>query len=46
MLTTSVCLFFSLVFLSKRKQVLFNDLNHRITQSLNGRGWKGPLWVV
>jgi len=20
--------------------------NHRITESQNGRGWKGPLWVV
>ena len=20
--------------------------NHRITESQNGRGWKGPLWVI
>jgi len=20
--------------------------NHRITESQNGRGWKGPLWVT
>jgi len=20
--------------------------NHRITQSQNGRGWKGPQWVI
>jgi len=20
--------------------------DHRITESQNGRGWKGPLWVV
>jgi len=21
-------------------------LGHRITESQNGRGWKGPLWVI
>jgi len=20
--------------------------NHRITESQNSRGWKGPLWVI
>jgi len=20
--------------------------NHRITESQNGRGWEGPLWVI
>jgi len=20
--------------------------NHRITESQNGRGWRGPLWVI
>ena len=23
---------------------LFGAINHRITESQNGRGWKGPLW--
>jgi len=22
------------------------SLTHRITKSQNGRGWKGPLWVI
>ena len=22
------------------------QLNHRITESQNSRGWKGPLWVI
>jgi len=20
--------------------------NHRITESQNGKGWKGPLWII
>jgi len=23
-----------------------NSQNHRITESQNSRGWKGPLWVI
>ena len=23
-----------------------NKVPHRITKSHNGRGWKGPLWVI
>ena len=26
--------------------VLMGDFNHRITESQNSRGWKGPLWVI
>ena len=26
--------------------VLFISQNHRITESQNSRGWKGPLWVT
>jgi len=22
------------------------NMNHRITESQNSRGWKGPLWVI
>ena len=22
------------------------EVNHRITESQNGKGWKGPLWVI
>jgi len=22
------------------------DISHRITESQNSRGWKGPLWVI
>jgi len=22
------------------------EVNHRITESQNSRGWKGPLWVI
>jgi len=25
---------------------LHNYKNHRITESQNSRGWKGPLWVI
>jgi len=25
---------------------LYDKVNYRITQSQNGRGWKGPLWVI
>jgi len=28
----------------KNKHV--GDVDHRITESQNGRGWKGPLWVI
>jgi len=24
----------------------YNGMNHRITESQNNRGWKGPLWVI
>jgi len=27
-------------------QVIKSNLNHRITESQNGRGWKRPLWVI
>jgi len=26
--------------------VIFRRQNHRITESQNSRGWKGPLWVI
>jgi len=26
--------------------LLLSSYNHRITESQNGRGWKGPLWVI
>jgi len=25
---------------------LVESQNHRITESQNSRGWKGPLWVI
>jgi len=30
------------------ESIIHNDRqqNHRITESQNGRGWKGPLWVI
>ena len=31
----------------KKYVLLFCDCqNHRITESQNSRGWKGPLWVI
>jgi len=32
--------------LCSQSLVPLGDLNHRITESQNGRGWKGPLWVI
>jgi len=29
-----------------RELGLFSLENHRITESQNSRGWKGPLWVI
>jgi len=29
-----------------RREGKVRSQNHRITESQNGRGWKGPLWVI
>jgi len=30
----------------RRATRLVRGLEHRITESQNSRGWKGPLWVI
>jgi len=37
---------FYCISLTIKKKALNIIYFHRITESQNGRGWKGPLWVI
>jgi len=37
---------FNQIFRHKHRKAVTLNLYHEITESQNGRGWKGPLWVI
>jgi len=37
---------YEIIMQANSKACVHESQNHRITESQNGRGWKGPLWII